>query len=160
MWRPDLPSPPPSGTADQSRQSPRPSSLTGIFVADYLPAVVNATRVFFGVGAVVLFWIITEWSSGLQAVTFATVTMMVASPMLDESGRAALGQGFMPRSPPSRLRSSNSQFYQTMKSSPGLQLIIATVLVPLGALSSVPTPAPFFVPATLNFTRCSPRRTR
>ena len=67
------------------------------FVADYLPAIVNATRVFFGVGAVVLFWIITEWSSGLLAVTFATVTIMVVSPMQDEFRQSGTGTGFWRR---------------------------------------------------------------
>ena len=124
----------------------------GFFVADYLPAVVNAMRVFFGVSAVVLFWIITEWSSGLQAVTFATVTMMVASPMLDESGRAALGQGF--GAAVAAIAASIIKFAILPNHEVFLvfALIIATVLVPLGALSSVPTLALFFVPATLNFT--------
>ena len=40
-----------------------PQRSPGIFVADYLPALVNALRVFLGVGAAVLFWIVTEWSS-------------------------------------------------------------------------------------------------
>ena len=70
-----------------------PQRSPGIFVADYLPALVNALRVFLGVGAAVLFWIVTEWSSGLQAVVFAAVTIMIFSPMQEKSGKAALGQG-------------------------------------------------------------------
>ena len=70
-----------------------PPRSPGIFVADYLPALVNALRVFLGVGATVLFWIVTEWSSGLQAVVFAAVTIMIFSPLQEKSGKAALGQG-------------------------------------------------------------------
>jgi uncharacterized membrane protein YccC len=124
---------------------------SGFFVADYLPALVNALRVFLGVGAVVLFWIITEWSSGLQAVVFAAVTIMIFSPMQERSGRAALGQAIgtgIAAVVAAIVKFAILPGHETFFA---FSFIIAAALVPLGALSTVPLLAPFVTSATLNF---------
>jgi uncharacterized membrane protein YccC len=130
-----------------ARDPPRP---LGNFVADYLPALVNALRVFLGVGATVLFWIVTEWSNGLQAVVFASVTIMIFSPMQEKSGEAALGQGigtciaaFVSAIIKFTLLPGQEGFL-------AFSLIIAAAFVPLGTLSSLPLLAPYFTSATLN----------
>ena len=138
-----------------------PPRSPGIFVADYLPALVNALRVFLGVGAGVLFWIVTEWSSGLQAVVFAAVTIMLFSPIQEKSGKAALGQGSAPglrRSSPQPLSSPS---YQIMKAFWPFHLIIGAALAPLGALSSVPLLGANVTPGRSEFcTFAGPRRRR
>jgi uncharacterized membrane protein YccC len=124
---------------------------SGFFVADYLPALVNAVRVFIGVGAVVLFWIVTEWSSGLLAVVFAAVTIMIFSPMQERSGRAALGQAVgtgIAAVVGAIVKFAILPGHETFFA---FSLIIAAALVPLGAMSSVPLLAPFVTSATLNF---------
>lgn len=128
-----------------------PPRSPGIFVADYLPALVNAMRVFLGVGATVLFWIVTEWSNGLQAVVFAAVTIMIFSPMQEKSGKAALGQGI--GTAIAAIVAAVVKFASLPDNEGFLafSLIIATVLAPLGALSSVPLLAPYLTSATLNF---------
>ena len=124
---------------------------SGFFVADYLPALVNALRVFLGVGATVLFWIVTEWSSGLQAVVFAAVTIMIFSPMQESSGKAALGQGIgtgIAAIVAAIIKFAILPEHETFFA---FSLIIAAALVPLGALSTVPLLTPYFTSATLNF---------
>jgi uncharacterized membrane protein YccC len=42
-------------------------------VLDLLPALVNAGRAFAAIGAVALFWIVTEWPSGASAISFTAI---------------------------------------------------------------------------------------
>lgn len=127
-----------------------PPRSRGIFVADYLPALVNALRVFLGVGATVLFWIVTEWSSGLQAVVFAAVTIMIFSPMQEKSGEAALGQAIGTGIAAIVASVIKFVFLPDREGFWAFSLIISAALAPLGALSSVPLLAPYFTSATLN----------
>jgi uncharacterized membrane protein YccC len=128
-----------------------PPRSPGIFIADYLPALVNALRVFLGVGATVLFWIVTEWSSGLQAVVFAAVTILILSPMQEKSGKAALGQGIGTGIAAIVVVVIKFAILPNHEGFLAFSLIIATALAPLGALSSVPLLAPYFTSATMNF---------
>jgi uncharacterized membrane protein YccC len=124
---------------------------SGFFVADYLPALVNAVRVFLGVGAVTLLWIITEWSTGLQAVVFAAVTIMIFSPMQEKSGGAALGQAIGTAIAAVVAAIAEFVILPGHETFFAFALIIAAALIPLGALQTVPLLTPFFTAATLNF---------
>jgi uncharacterized membrane protein YccC len=126
----------------------RPSTF---LVADYLPALVNAVRVFIGVGATVLFWIITEWSNGLQAVIFTAVTIMIFSPLQEKSGKAAMGQGIGTMIAAVAGGILKFAVLPNHESFLTFSLIIATALVPLGALSTIPLLAPYFLAAAINF---------
>lgn len=134
---------------DPARARDRPPA--GFYVADYLPALVNAFRVFLGVGAAVLFWIITEWPSGLQAVTFAAVTIMVFSPMQEQSGKAALGQAIGTLIAVVVVAIIKFAVLPGHETFLDFSLILSMGLAPLGALSTVPNLARYFTPATLNF---------
>lgn len=122
-----------------------------LVVADYLPAMINASRVFLGVGAVVLFWIATAWPNGPQAVMFAAVTIIVFSPMEDRSTRGALGQGVGTIIAAVVVAFIKFVLLVNKETFVALALVIAIGLVPLGALSSMSLLAPFFMPASLNF---------
>jgi uncharacterized membrane protein YccC len=122
-----------------------------LVVADYLPAMINALRVFLGVGAVVLLWIVTAWPNGPQALIFTAVTIMVFSPMQDRSIRAALGQGAGTLIAAVVVAFIKFVLLVNKETFGAFALMIAIGLVPLGALSSVPLLAPFFIPASLNF---------
>jgi uncharacterized membrane protein YccC len=128
-----------------------PPRSPSLFVADYLPALVNALRVFLGVGAIVLFWIVTEWSSGLQAVVFAAVTIMLFSPMQERSGKAAFGLGIGTAIAAIAAVAIKFAFLPNHEGFLAFYLIIGAALAPLGALSSVPLLAPYVTPAALNF---------
>ncbi len=122
-----------------------------IIVADYLPALVNAVRVFIGVGAVVLFWIISQWPSGLYAVMFSGITIMLLSPLLDQSTKAAMGQvlgTLLAAVVAGVLKFTALINHETFLA---LSLILSLALVPIAALSVVPLFAPIFIPATINF---------
>ena len=60
-------------------------------VADWLPAYVNAGRAFVTICAVELFWIVTAWPNGAQAITFAAVSVFLFAPQADEAYTRALG---------------------------------------------------------------------
>lgn len=122
-----------------------------LVVADYLPAMINALRVFLGVGAVVLFWIVSAWPNGPQAVMFTAITIMVFSPMQDRSIGAAVGQGVGTIIAAIVVACIKFALLVNKESFVALALVMAIGLVPLGALSSVPLLAPFFIPASLNF---------
>jgi uncharacterized membrane protein YccC len=131
-----------------ARNIPR---VPSIIVADYLPALVNAMRVFIGVGLVVLNWIISQWPNGLDAVMFSAITIMLYSPMMDRSAKGALGQALgtvIGAVVAGVLKFTALINHETFVA---FCLIVSIALVPLGALSSVPALAPFFTPATINF---------
>jgi len=132
-----------------ARDIPRPPSA--LSVADYLPALVNAVRVFVGVGAMVLFWIITAWPSGLQAAVFASVTIMIFAPLQEKSGMAALGQGVGTVIAAVVGGILKFAVLPNHESFLAFSLIISYALVPLGALSAIPMLAPYFLSATMNF---------
>jgi uncharacterized membrane protein YccC len=120
-------------------------------VADFLPAVVNAVRVFLGVGAVVLFWIVTAWPNGLQAILFAAVTIMIVSPMQETSGKAAAGLGIGTLIAAIVVAILQFVFLPNHDTFLAFSLILASALVPLGALSTVPLLAPYLLSSTMNF---------
>jgi uncharacterized membrane protein YccC len=122
----------------------------GFFVADWLPALVNALRVFLGVGAAMLYWILTAWPDGLLAVTFTAITIMAFAPMQGSNmtplglGSGALITAVIAAFVKFALLPNHETFL-------AFSLIISMALVPLGALSTVPILAPCLVPATILF---------
>jgi uncharacterized membrane protein YccC len=61
------------------------ASLPGfqLSVPDWLPALVNATRAFFTIGAAELFWIATAWPDGASVIVFTTALLLLISPRGD-----------------------------------------------------------------------------
>jgi uncharacterized membrane protein YccC len=62
-----------------------------LHVPDWLPSLVNAGRVFVAIGAVELFWIITQWPDGALAITFAAIGLLLFSPRADQAYAGAVG---------------------------------------------------------------------
>ena len=125
--------------------------IPSIVVADYLPALINAVRVFIGVGAVVIYWIISQWPDGLFAVTFAAVSIMLFAPILDGSAKAALGLiiGTLVMAVIGGVLKFTALInHETFLA---LSLILSIVLIPCGALSTLPSFAPYAIAATVNF---------
>ena len=52
---------------------------------DWLPALVNGGRAFVVIGAVALFWILTEWPSGATAISFAAIIVTLLAPRADQA---------------------------------------------------------------------------
>jgi uncharacterized membrane protein YccC len=60
-------------------------------VPDWLPALINAGRAFVAIGAAELFWIVTEWPNGAQAIEFVAITVILLAPRADQAYAAAMG---------------------------------------------------------------------
>jgi uncharacterized membrane protein YccC len=54
-------------------------------VPDWLPSLVNAGRAFVVIGAAELFWIVTEWPNGANAIMFAAIGVILLAPRADEA---------------------------------------------------------------------------
>jgi uncharacterized membrane protein YccC len=61
-------------------RSPRRMTL---HVPDWLPALVNGGRAFVAIGAIEVFWIVTEWPNGALAITFTAVAVILLAPRAD-----------------------------------------------------------------------------
>jgi uncharacterized membrane protein YccC len=121
-----------------------------LFVADWLPALLNALRTFLSTGAVVLFWIFAQWPTGLTAVTFAAITVMAFAP---KPGSNMSALGFTCGVLITAIVASIVKFalLPNHESFLAFALIVAIALVPLGALSTVPALAPSLLPGMINF---------
>jgi uncharacterized membrane protein YccC len=60
--------------------------------ADWLPSLVNAGRAFVVIGIVELFWVVTAWPGGANAITFAAIGVILFAPRADQA--YAIGIGF------------------------------------------------------------------
>jgi uncharacterized membrane protein YccC len=72
----------------------RPAPRSGAFrlhVADWLPALVSAGRTFVTILAVALFWIVTSWPSGAEAITWAAIPSILFAPRADQAYASAKG---------------------------------------------------------------------
>jgi uncharacterized membrane protein YccC len=68
-------------------RSPRRMTL---HVPDWLPALVNGGRAFVTIGAVEVFWIVTEWPNGALAITFTAVAVILLAPRADAAYEQAV----------------------------------------------------------------------
>src|SRR5262245_2806935 len=72
----------PTGAARRSR-------LAHFRVPDWMPSIVNAVRVFVTITAAELFWVATAWPSGVTAIVFAAIIVILLSPQQDNAYPAA-----------------------------------------------------------------------
>jgi uncharacterized membrane protein YccC len=75
--------------ADPASRVPRRGTKR-LRVPDWLPALVNAGRAFAAIGAVALFWIVTEWPSGALAISFTAIIVLLLAPLADQAHLAAI----------------------------------------------------------------------
>jgi uncharacterized membrane protein YccC len=123
----------------------------GFFVGDWLSPLVNALRTFLGVGAVMLFWIVTAWPNGLFAITFTAITVMNFAPMPGVN-RSALSWSVGAVTTALIGAAVKFALLPNHESFLAFSVMIAIALVPLAALSTVPALTPYFLPATVLFT--------
>jgi uncharacterized membrane protein YccC len=120
-------------------------------VPDWLPALVNALRAFVTIGAVELFWIITQWPNGALAITWAAIVVILFSPRADAA--YAQAASFMTGTMLAAIFAAIILFAALPKveTFAGLGLIIGLYLVPVGALMAQPWQAAMFAPMAGNF---------
>ncbi len=136
--------------ADPARPVPRRGGIR-LRVPDLLPSLVNAGRAFVTIGAVELFWIITEWPNGAGAITFAAVTVILLAPRADQAYAAAMS--FMVGTGISAILAAIIAFavLPNLETYAAFSLAIGLVLVPAGAGMAQPWRTMVFIPMTANF---------
>ena len=103
-------------------------------VADWLPPFINAVRVFATVGAISLFWIASAWPSGVTAITFCAVIVILLPLQGDLAYSASMT--FLQGTAISAAAAAVLVFWilPSATSFPSLCLALGLVLVPFGFL--------------------------
>jgi uncharacterized membrane protein YccC len=122
-------------------------------VPDWLPALVNAGRVFVTIGAVEVFWVITAWPNGASAITFAAISVILFAPRADEAYEGAVG--FVTSNGPAAVSAAIVLFavLPKIESFAGFSIAMALYLIPAGALMAQPWKASIFAPMASSFLR-------
>jgi uncharacterized membrane protein YccC len=76
---------------DPARPVARGRGSRRLRIPDWLPSLVNAGRVFAVIGAAELFWIVTAWPSGADAIIFAAIVAILFAPRADQAYATAIG---------------------------------------------------------------------
>jgi uncharacterized membrane protein YccC len=120
-------------------------------VPDLLPSLVNAGRAFVTIGAVELFWIVTEWPNGASAITFAAIGVILLAPRADQAYAAAVS--FMVGTALSAIFAAIIAFavLPNLETFAAFSLALGLVLVPAGAGMAQPWQTVVFTPMTANF---------
>ncbi|MBV8336570.1 MAG: FUSC family protein [Alphaproteobacteria bacterium] len=130
--------------ADPARPVPR-SYRVRLHVPDWLPSLVSAGRVFVTIGAVELFWIITQWPNGALAITFATIGLLIFSPRADQAYAGAVG--FVVGTGLTAALAAVIAFavFPGKEGFAAFSIAIGVVLVPAGAGVAQPWQTPMFI---------------
>jgi uncharacterized membrane protein YccC len=136
--------------ADLARPVPRRGGVR-LRVPDLLPSLVNAGRAFVTIGAVELFWIMTEWPSGALAITFATIGVTLFAPRADQAYATAMG--FMVGTGLTAAFAAIIAFavLPNLETFGAFSLAIGLVLVPAGAGMAQPWQTATFTAMAANF---------
>ena len=127
-----------------SGPGPPRAGMARLSVPDLLPAVVNAARVFVVIGISALFWIATAWPNGSSMVTWAAIFVILYSPTADQAYANARGRliGIFPTAALAAV--VKFAVLPGITTFAGMAIAIGLVLVPAGALSTLPWQAPMF----------------
>jgi len=136
--------------ADLARPVPRRRGVR-LRVPDWLPSLVNAGRAFVVIGAVALFWIVTEWPNGASAMTFAAIGVILFAPRADQAYATAMG--FMVGTSVAATLAAIIAFAVLPNSETfvAFSLAIGLVLVPAGAGMTQTWQTPMFTAMAANF---------
>jgi uncharacterized membrane protein YccC len=115
-----------------------------------LPALVNALRAFVTIGAVELFWVLTAWPNGAQAIVFAAIAVIVFSPKADQAYTTTMS--FMMGTSLAAALAAIVKFavLPGLTTFAGFALAIGLVLVPTGTLM-IRLQAPMFTAMIVTF---------
>jgi uncharacterized membrane protein YccC len=127
------------------------SASTQFHVPDWLPPLLDGLRVFVTIGALELFWIVTEWPNGTQAIVFASIGVMLFAQRADQAYASVMS--FMVGVTLSVVLAAivNFALLPGVETFAGFSLAIGLVLVPVGALMAQPWQTVMFVGITANF---------
>ena len=111
----------------------RSRGIRRLRIPDWLPPLVNGGRAFVAIGAAELFWIVTAWPDGANAITFAAIIVTLFAARADQAYAMAIG--FLIGALLSVAITATLKFavLPNVETFAGFSLIIGFVLVPLGA---------------------------
>ena len=137
--------------ADPARPRPRRRPFR-LYVADWVPALVNAGRTFVTIGAVELFWVLTGWPTGATAITWAAISVVLFGPKADQGFSSALS--FLTGTGLAAAFAAIASFavLPQVETFPGFCAVMAGYLIPAGALSAQRWRAALFSAMAANFT--------
>jgi uncharacterized membrane protein YccC len=120
-------------------------------VPDWLPALVNGVRVFVTIAVVSLFWIVTAWPSGSQALTLAALGASLLSLRGDLAPAAAIS--FLMGTILTIAIAAIVKFalLPQLETFAGFSIAIGLVLVPLGAMFAQPWQTGVFLAGVYTF---------
>ena len=117
---------------------------------DPLPALVNAIRILVTIVAAEVFWIMTEWPSGPTAILFAAINVILLSPKNEQAHSMVVYQAAAVAVAAVLAGVAKFALLPMQPTFAGLCLVLGFILVPLGAVSTLPRLAPLFTPMALN----------
>jgi uncharacterized membrane protein YccC len=120
-------------------------------VPDWAPALVSAGRAFVTIGAVELFWIVTEWPDGATAITWAAISVILFAPRAGEAYAQAVN--FATGTALAAVCAAALAFavLPNVQSFAGFSIVMALYLIPVGALMAQPWQTSMFAPMIGNF---------
>ncbi|HTV32518.1 MAG TPA: FUSC family protein [Methylocella sp.] len=120
-------------------------------VPDWLPSLVNAGRAFVTIGAVMIFWILTQWPNGATAITFTAIAVLLFAPRVDQAYQAAME--FAAGTALGTVFSAIIKFavLPGIETFEGFCLVIGLFLIPAGALIAQPRHTAMFTSMTVYF---------
>ncbi len=77
--------------ADPARRLARIRGSRRLRIPDWLPPLVNAGRAFVVIGVAELFWVVTAWPGGANAITFAAIIVILFAPRAEQAYAIAIG---------------------------------------------------------------------
>lgn len=136
---------------DHPARAAAASRTADLRVPDWLPAAINALRAFLTIGAVELFWTVTAWPSGAQAMTFAAIVILLLSPQADRAYPAAVT--FLLGACLAAVLALIVKFavLPAIVTFLGLCLVMGLILIPMGILIALPWQPAMFSAAAINF---------
>jgi uncharacterized membrane protein YccC len=122
-----------------------------LYVPDWLPAFVNGGRAFVAIGAVAVFWIVSEWPNGAGAITWTAIGVLLFAPRADEAYARTVS--FVVGNVFAAVCAAIAAFalLPQVETFVGFSMVIGLFLVPLGALMAQPWQAMMFTAMAVNF---------
>jgi uncharacterized membrane protein YccC len=119
--------------ADPARPAARVPGVRRLRIPDWLPALANGGRAFVAIGAAELFWIVTAWPDGANAITFTAIIATLFAARADQAYAIAIG--FLIGSILTVAITATLKFavLPNVETFAGFSMIIGLVLVPVGA---------------------------
>ena len=122
-----------------------------LYVPDWLSALANGGRAFVAIGAVAVFWIVSEWPNGAGTITWTAIGVLLFAPRADVAYTRTVS--FMVGNVFAAACAATAAFalLPQVETFAGFSMVIGLFLVPLGAFMAQPWQNAFFTAMAANF---------